>query len=217
MDNIYGSGNTLGQVAELQKQLAEAQSTRFGLDRRVSSMCRQMSDDCSSKSVTFEDALNSHWDCQEAVMTSQDEDEEAYKSKYLRLKARFSKMAQDHIEEVGGLHEEIATLQERLAKTDAARCRALNNEATLAVTLQQTTSQVSTELADLCCENHTLYCENQALMQELVTSKLELAQLSEAQVTLKRELYHSRETNRALEAKMSKLDGLLQQLAAKCQ
>lgn len=45
------------------------------------------------------------------------------------------------------------------------RCRALNNEATLAVTLQQTTSQVSTELADLCCENHTLYCENQALMQ----------------------------------------------------
>jgi hypothetical protein len=33
------------------------------------------------------------------------------------------------------------------------------------VTLQQTTSQVSTELADLCCENHTLYCENQALMQ----------------------------------------------------
>jgi hypothetical protein len=33
------------------------------------------------------------------------------------------------------------------------------------VTLQQTTSQVSAELADLCCENHTLYCENQALMQ----------------------------------------------------
>jgi hypothetical protein len=52
----------------------------------------------------------------------QEEDDEAYKAKYLRLKARFSKMAQDHLEEVGGLHEEIATLQERLAKTDAARC-----------------------------------------------------------------------------------------------
>jgi hypothetical protein len=70
MDNIYGSGNTLGQVAELQKQLAEAQSTRFGLDRRLSTLCRQMSDDGSSKSVTFEDALNSHWDCQEAAMAS---------------------------------------------------------------------------------------------------------------------------------------------------
>jgi hypothetical protein len=69
MDNIYGNGNTLGQVAELQKQLAEAQSTRFGLDRRLSKQCRQMSDG-SSKSVTFEDALNSHWECQEAAMTS---------------------------------------------------------------------------------------------------------------------------------------------------
>jgi hypothetical protein len=56
----------------------------------------------------------------------QEEEEEAYKAKYLRLKARFSKMAQDHIEEVGGLHEEIATLQERLAKTDAARCACAN-------------------------------------------------------------------------------------------
>jgi hypothetical protein len=56
----------------------------------------------------------------------QEEDDEAYKAKYLRLKARFSKMAQDHLEEVGGLHEEIATLQERLAKTDAARCASFN-------------------------------------------------------------------------------------------
>jgi hypothetical protein len=54
------------------------------------------------------------------------------------------------------------------------------------------------------------------LLQELVTSKLELAQLSEAQVTLKRELYHAKETNCALEAKMVKLDGLLQELARKC-
>jgi aerobic-type carbon monoxide dehydrogenase small subunit (CoxS/CutS family) len=58
------------------------------------------------------------------LQQQQEEDDEAYKAKYLRLKARFSKMAQDHIEEVGGLHEEIATLQERLAKTDAARCGA---------------------------------------------------------------------------------------------
>jgi hypothetical protein len=49
-----------------------------------------------------------------------------------------------------------------------------------------------------------------------VTSKLELAQLNEEQVTLKRELYHAKETNCALEAKMVKLDGLLQELARKC-
>jgi hypothetical protein len=36
-------------------------------------------------------------------------------------------------------------------------------------------------------------------------------------VTLKRELYHAKETNSALEAKMVKLDGLLQDLARKCQ
>jgi hypothetical protein len=55
------------------------------------------------------------------------------------------------------------------------------------------------------------------LLQELVTSKLEIAQLNEAQVTLKRELYHAKETNSALEAKMVKLDALLQELARKCQ
>jgi regulator of replication initiation timing len=45
------------------------------------------------------------------------------------------------------------------------RAQAQNNEATLAETLQKTTSQVSSELVELCCENHALSCENHELMQ----------------------------------------------------
>lgn len=45
------------------------------------------------------------------------------------------------------------------------RAQAQNNEATLAETLQKTTSQVSSELVELCCENHALSCENHELMR----------------------------------------------------
>lgn len=45
------------------------------------------------------------------------------------------------------------------------RAQAQNNEATLAETLQKTTTQVSSELVELCCENHALSCENHELMQ----------------------------------------------------
>lgn len=65
--------SNMGQVAELQRELAEAHSTRFGLDRQLSMLCRQMSEGStpgSTKSVTFEDALNTHWETQEATMAS---------------------------------------------------------------------------------------------------------------------------------------------------
>jgi hypothetical protein len=47
----------------------------------------------------------------------------------------------------------------------SCRAQAQNNEATLAETLQKTTTQVSSELVELCCENHALSCENHELMQ----------------------------------------------------
>jgi hypothetical protein len=60
----------LGQVAELAKQLAEAQNTRAGLDKQLSALCRQMGDgqpsiggesrSCVSEHMTFEQALAAH-------------------------------------------------------------------------------------------------------------------------------------------------------------
>lgn len=53
---------------------------------------------------------------------SEEEDEEAtYKLKYMRLKARMNRTAQEHLDEVDSLHEEVALLQERIQKLDAAR------------------------------------------------------------------------------------------------
>lgn len=62
----------VGHVAELRQQLADAQSTRFGLDRQLSELCRHMGPDdvqpgSSSRSeksdhMTFEQALAAHLD-----------------------------------------------------------------------------------------------------------------------------------------------------------
>jgi uncharacterized protein with von Willebrand factor type A (vWA) domain len=69
MDIGHGTP-ALGQVAELAKQLAEAQNTRAGLDKQLSALCRQLGDGQSSiggdsrsgmsEHMTFEQALAAH-------------------------------------------------------------------------------------------------------------------------------------------------------------
>lgn len=229
MDVAHGTP-ALGQVAELAKQLAEAQHTRAGLDKQLSALCRQLGDgqpsiggesrSGTSEHMTFEQALAAHLaDTGDSMMhraadqqlqpQSTDPKQAAFEAKYNCLKTRFRKMEDNYRRELDTLHEEIAVLQDRMKKLDAARAQAQNNEATLAETLQQTTSQVSSELVELCCENHALSCENHELMQELISAKLALAQCAEREVIWRREMYKARQTNKQLAEKMGRLESLV--------
>eukprot|EP00882_Tetradesmus_deserticola_P021738 GHRQ01023535.1.p3 GENE.GHRQ01023535.1~~GHRQ01023535.1.p3 ORF type:complete len:143 (+),score=75.83 GHRQ01023535.1:695-1123(+) len=129
----------------------------------------------------------------------------AFEAKYNRLKTRYRELTEAHREEVDGLHDEIAGLQERLVELEAAaaqlevaRSQAQHGEVTLAETLAKS-SRASTELA-------ALRTENQALMQDLVHTKLGLAQCSEREVVGRRELYKAKETNMKLASKMTRLE-----------
>lgn len=44
----------------------------------------------------------------------------AYEAKYNRLKTRFRELTANHQDEVSGLHEEIAALQDKLTTSEAA-------------------------------------------------------------------------------------------------
>ncbi|WIA29048.1 hypothetical protein OEZ86_011561 [Tetradesmus obliquus] len=224
MDVAHGTP-ALGQVAELAKQLAEAQHTRAGLDKQLSALCRQIGDgqpsiggesrSGMSEHMTFEQALTAHLaDTGDSMADQQqqqplDPAQAAFEAKYNCLKSRFRKMEDSYRHELDALHEEIAVLQDRMKKLDAARAQAQNNEATLAETLQKTTTQVSSELVELCCENHALSCENHELMQELISAKVALAQCAEREVIWRREMFKARQTNKQLAQKMGRLESLV--------
>eukprot|EP00775_Hariotina_reticulata_P010260 gene10260-10419_t len=193
------------QVADLQKQLAEAEVLRRGLDKDVTGLKKQLAEEQAER-TTLEDHLAQHME--DAGDDMAQETVAAYEAKYNRLKTRYRQQSESHREEVDQLHDEIAALQERnveleilTAQLEAAKSQAQHGEATLAETLQKS-SKVSGELA-------AIRQENQSLMKELVAAKLELAQCSEREVIGRRELYKAKETNMKLASKMTKLETLV--------
>jgi hypothetical protein len=78
------------------------------------------------------------------------------------------------------------------------RCQAQRSEMTLAEAL----AKGSRAGSELCA----LRAEHASATQTLVAAKLELAQLGEREVVMRRELYKAREANLRLAAKMAKLE-----------
>lgn len=190
------------QLAELQRQLAEGEAARRGLEAELARLRRQLAEEQSERG-TLEEQLAQHLEESEDFMAQ--DAVAAYEAKYNRLKTRYRELTEAHREEVDGLHEEIAGLQERLvdleaaaAQLEAARSQAQHGEATLAETLVKS-SKASSELA-------ALRIENQSLMQELIARKLALAQCAEREVVGRRELYKAKETNMKLASKMTRLE-----------
>ncbi|GIL59068.1 hypothetical protein Vafri_14027 [Volvox africanus] len=123
----------------------------------------------------------------------------AFEVKYNRLKERYKMLEESSQEELDELQDQLT---EALSQVGDLQRQVKQLQSQLA----QTRSAGAVGGADNLEELRNLRSENERLVQQLVSKTMELAELSESEITIKRELARLQEVNRKLAQKATTLE-----------
>ncbi|GIL59066.1 hypothetical protein Vafri_14027 [Volvox africanus] len=203
------------KIADLEDQLAEMEDEAAGaggrqsrekvadLEARVSRLEREK--------ATLEEQLEEEWATRKQLEKSlknkldragDDEAAEtvaAFEVKYNRLKERYKMLEESSQEELDELQDQLT---EALSQVGDLQRQVKQLQSQLA----QTRSAGAVGGADNLEELRNLRSENERLVQQLVSKTMELAELSESEITIKRELARLQEVNRKLAQKATTLE-----------
>ncbi|GLC41964.1 hypothetical protein PLESTM_001271200 [Pleodorina starrii] len=169
------------EKATLEEQLEEERATRKELEETLKDKLDRAGDDEAAETVA------------------------AFEVKYNRLKERYKMLEESSQEELDELQDQLTEAQSQVANLQR-QIKQLQSQLTQSRSAGAAAGGTAGMSSGNMEELRNLRSENERLVQQLVAKKMELAELSESEITLRRELARLHEVNMKLAQKATTLE-----------